>query len=133
MSTKKFVDISNNVLPLHLKQTFPRIICIFTEFSLKMKGIGLNPGYLLKSFLLYIKYLDFLNNLKLVLNFSDLGNYTCEARNSYGTVRGTIQLESMISLLLIMGSFYFLLFCLFLVLVFCEISFINNCRSDLGN
>ena len=25
---------------------------------------------------------------------SDLGNYTCEARNSYGTVRGTIQLES---------------------------------------
>ena len=26
---------------------------------------------------------------------SDLGNYTCEARNSYGTVRGTIQLESM--------------------------------------
>ena len=24
----------------------------------------------------------------------DLGNYTCEARNSYGTVRGTIQLES---------------------------------------
>ena len=26
---------------------------------------------------------------------SDLANYTCEARNSYGTVRGTIQLESM--------------------------------------
>jgi len=26
---------------------------------------------------------------------SDLGNYTCEARNSYGTVRGTIQLEKM--------------------------------------
>ena len=25
----------------------------------------------------------------------DLGNYTCSARNSYGTVQGTIQLESM--------------------------------------
>ena len=25
---------------------------------------------------------------------TDMGNYTCSARNSYGTVRGTIQLES---------------------------------------
>ena len=37
-----------NVLPLHLKQTFPPII------FMKGEGDGLNPGYLLKSFLLYL-------------------------------------------------------------------------------
>ena len=38
----------NNVLPLHLKQTFPPIF----EFLLKVKVMGSNPGYHLKSFLL---------------------------------------------------------------------------------
>ena len=38
----------SNVLPLHLKQTFVPIIWIFTE------GMGSNPGYLIKSFLIYL-------------------------------------------------------------------------------
>ena len=42
----------SNVLPLHLKQTFPPKF----EFLLKLKAMGLNPGYLLKSFLLYVLY-----------------------------------------------------------------------------
>ena len=37
-----------NVLPLHLKQTF-------SAHNLKVKVTGLNPGYLLKYFLLYRK------------------------------------------------------------------------------
>merc|ERR1712037_775575 len=40
---------SRNVLPLHLKPTFPPVF----ELSLKVKVMGLNSGYLLKSFLLY--------------------------------------------------------------------------------
>ena len=40
---------TSNVLPLHLKQTFPPIFGI----SLKVKVIGY-PGYLLKSFRLYL-------------------------------------------------------------------------------
>ena len=43
------VDNAQQCLPLHLKQTFPPIF----EFSLKVKVMRLNPGYLLKSFLLY--------------------------------------------------------------------------------
>ena len=39
--SKSLLTTPSNVLPLHLKQTFPPIIWIFTE------------GYLLKSFLLY--------------------------------------------------------------------------------
>ena len=38
----------SNVLPLHLKQNFPSKF----EFSLKVKVVGSNPGYLLKYFLL---------------------------------------------------------------------------------
>ena len=39
-----------NILLLHLKQTFhPQL-----EFSLKVNVMGLNPGYLLQSFLLYL-------------------------------------------------------------------------------
>ena len=37
--------MASNVLPLHLKQNF--------EFSLKVKVMGSNAGYLLKYFLLY--------------------------------------------------------------------------------
>ena len=46
---KSFLTMPSNVLPLHLKQTFPPII----GFSLKVKVMGSNPAYLLKSFLLY--------------------------------------------------------------------------------
>ena len=48
---QKFVDNAQQCLcPLHLKQTFPPIIWIFTG----LKVIELNPGFLLKSFLLYL-------------------------------------------------------------------------------
>ena len=42
----------SNVLPYYPKETFPPIF----EFSLKV--MGLNPGYLLKSFLSYLKTLQ---------------------------------------------------------------------------
>ena len=44
---KSLLTTSNNVLPLHLS-------CPLFEFSLKVKVMGSNPGYLLKSFLLYV-------------------------------------------------------------------------------
>jgi hypothetical protein len=65
---KSLFSTPSNVLPLHLKQTFLPIIGSLTqgcclpcvaalrnqfEFSLKVKVMGSNPGYLLKSFLLY--------------------------------------------------------------------------------
>ena len=43
---QKFVDKAQ---PLHIKQAFLPIF----EFSLKVKVMGSNPGYLLNSFLLY--------------------------------------------------------------------------------
>ena len=49
---KSLLTMPSNVLPLHLKQTFPPKF----EFLLKVKAMGLNPGYLLKSFLLYVLY-----------------------------------------------------------------------------
>ena len=49
---KKFVDNAQQYLPLHLSQTFQPIF----EFQLKVKVkvMESNPGYLLKSFLLYV-------------------------------------------------------------------------------
>ena len=49
LNTKSLLSMPINVLPLRLKQTFPPIF----EFSLKLKMMGLNPGYLLNSFLLF--------------------------------------------------------------------------------
>ena len=46
---KSLSPMPSNVLPLPLKQTFSLIILIF----LKVKVIGFNPGYPLKTFLLY--------------------------------------------------------------------------------
>ena len=47
---KSLLTTPSNVLPLHLKQTFPPIIW---EFSMKVKVMRLNSDYLLKSSLLY--------------------------------------------------------------------------------
>ena len=49
---KKFVDITQQYMPYYLSgQLF--------EFSLKLKVMGSNPGCLLKSFLLHIKWSSF--------------------------------------------------------------------------
>ena len=57
---KSLLTTPSNVFPLHLKQTFPTIIWIFTEYEggIHMKEMGLNPGYLLKYFLLYLRLND---------------------------------------------------------------------------
>ena len=47
---KLLLTMLSNILPLHLKQFFPPIIWFFAE----VKVMGLNPGYLLKAFLLYL-------------------------------------------------------------------------------
>ena len=47
--TKSLLTTPSNVLPLHLKQTFPPTIWILTEDKL----MGSNPGYLLEYFLFY--------------------------------------------------------------------------------
>ena len=44
---KSLLTTPNNILPLHLKQSLPPIIWIFTEG----KVMESNPGYLPKSFL----------------------------------------------------------------------------------
>ena len=49
LKTKRLLKTPSNVLPLYVKQTFLPIICIYT----KGDRMGWNPGYLLKSFLLY--------------------------------------------------------------------------------
>ena len=49
---KSLLTMPSNVLPLHLKQTFPPIF----EFSLKMKVMGSIPGYFFKSFLLLANF-----------------------------------------------------------------------------
>ena len=48
LKTKSLLTTPSNVLPIHLKQTFPPIIWIL----LKVKVMGLNPGYPLKKFCL---------------------------------------------------------------------------------
>ena len=48
LKMKSLLTRPSNVLPLHLKPTFTPIF----ESSLKLKVMGLNPGYLLKSFVL---------------------------------------------------------------------------------
>ena len=48
---KSLLTMPSNVLPLHLKQTFPSMI------HCRWKVFGLNPGYLLKSFQLYLAML----------------------------------------------------------------------------
>ena len=45
LNTKRLLTMTSNVLPLHLSRQF-------FEFSLKVKVMASNPGYLLKSFLL---------------------------------------------------------------------------------
>ena len=59
---KSLLTMLSIVLPLHLKQTFPPIIWIFTEGE----GDGMESRHLLKSFLLYDKIL--IANLKNILN-----------------------------------------------------------------
>ena len=48
LKTKSLLTSPSNVLPLPFKQFFPPIF----EFSIKLKVMRLNPGYLLKNFLL---------------------------------------------------------------------------------
>ena len=48
---KSLLTTPSNVLPLHFKQTLQTKL----EFSFKMKVMRSNPGYLLKSFSLYLK------------------------------------------------------------------------------
>ena len=61
---KKLLTTPSNVLPLHLNQTFPPIF----EFSQKVKVMGSDPGYLLKSFLLFTWFSWFRAFLETILN-----------------------------------------------------------------
>ena len=58
IASKGLLTMPRNVLLLHLKQTFPTIIWIFTEGE---KMMGLNPGNISKYFLLY-QYMFFVQN-----------------------------------------------------------------------
>ena len=65
---QKFVD-ARNVLPYYLKQIFPPIIWISTE------GDGIEPGYLLESFLLYLTVFFWFSTLDLWFSFFSYYNF----------------------------------------------------------
>ena len=69
--SKNMLTMSNNILPLHLKQTFPHMIWILR----KVKVMGLNPSYILKPFLHYVnKGWKLLNPYLLTVLFSIISN-----------------------------------------------------------